>query len=325
MKVYKEKTEFEYLGDTSVLDGVSALVTLSSGMRHLDFPTGIFSLIRGENIYGLTRDHNDTYWYASRKPSVIKRFRFLNGELEGLEQVVDLRERMHGAGFGLHAIDFIDNELYIMDTYNNRCLIGSWDKDLEELRILRIIYPRGMHKSIGSYIKNGYHGHFNTVYRVGQYVYMLAHNNTLTTGNPSELYLFNRYTMKLAAIVPNVGIAAHDLVVDISGEMYVCDSGGHEVKKFDGKKFNTVWQDGRNKSFVRGLAMNDDINIIGGSFREDTATGGEKNWVNGLLFVTDKEWNTLCTIKLHGSGQVHQVKFTGLDYSYSNTWRKHGY
>jgi hypothetical protein len=328
MKAYKEEHPYEYLGDTSVLDGVSALCTSMSGMMHLDFPTGVFSVIRGANIYGLTRDRFDSFWYAERKFNVIKKFRHINGELEGLEQVVDLRTVMcrGSANTGVHGIDFIDDDLYIMDTYNNRCLIGRMVKELKELRIMRVIYPRGAHTPVGNlYTKNGYHGHFNTIYSTGDYTYMLAHNNTTKTKVASEMYVFYRDTMKLAGIIPNIGSAAHDLVTDSSGKMYMCDSGNHAVKVFDGAKFNTVWEDDKHGSFTRGLAMNDDINIIGGSFRYDDRQEHREDVVHSLLFVTDKDFNTLCTIKLLKSGQIHQIRFTELDYGYSNTWSKHGH
>lgn len=326
MLVYKEEHNYEYLGDTSVLDGVGVLCTFSSGIMQLSFPDGVFSVVRGDNIYGLTRDKFGSFWYAERMANVIKKFEYIDGKAEGLEQVVDLRLVMSkdSSKVGLHGIDFIGDDLYIMDTYNNRCLIGRWVDSLNELRIMKVIYPRGASSLHGiAYTKNGYHGHFNTVYSTGDFTYMLAHNNTLKTKVESELYVFYRDSMYLAGIIPNIGSAAHDLVSDTSGNIYVCDSGDHSVKEFDGDKFKAVWRDSQNRSFVRGLAMNDDINIIGGSFRHDNRREHGKNIIHSLLFVTDKEFNTLCTIKLLKSGQVHQIRFTGLDYGYSNTWRKH--
>lgn len=326
MKENKRVHGYEYNGDISVLDGVGALCTFSSGMLHLDFPDGVFSLLRKLNLYGLTRDQFGSFFYSGRTASVVQRFNLVDGGLRDLEQLIDIRKFNEGKAskIGLHAIDFIGDDLYIMDTYNNRCLVARMVESLNELRVMRVIYPRGKSSFHGtSYTKNGYHGHFNTVYRSGDFTYMIAHNNTLKTNVNSELYAFNSFTMQLEGIVPNIGSAAHDMVVDTSGNMYICDSGNHSVKAFDGEKFETVWRDSECKSFVRGLAMNDDINVIGGSFRTDSKTEHMQHPLHAMLFVTDKNFNTLCTIKILNFGQVHQIRFTGLDYGYSNTWRKH--
>jgi len=250
----------------------------------------------------------------------------VDGEAIDLEQLLDIRKLNEGKAskIGLHAIDFIDDDLYIMDTYNNRCLIARMVEPLNELRIMREIYPRGKSSFQGTaYLKNAYHGHFNTVYRSGDFTYMIAHNCTLKTNVESELYIFCNDTMKLEGVISSIGSATHDLVVDASGDMYMCDSGNHSVKVFDGEKFRTVWRDTQFKSFVRGLAMNDDINVIGGSFRTDNVREHKQHPLHSMLFVTDKNFNTLCTIKVLNFGQVHQIRFTGLDYGYSNTWRKH--
>ncbi len=323
MKTYKEEIKYEYLGDTTVLNGFGALVTTSTCVLHVDFPDGVFRVIQRHPSYGLTRDKYGTFWFAQRDTSVVKKFRLIDGECEGLEQSLDLRKVIsaNASKYGIHGIDFVGDELYILDTYNNRCLIGVYAEELGEVRIIQVIYPRGMHRDVGSYDKNGYHAHFNTIYSVGDYVYMIAHNNTTKTEVPSELYMFNKDKLRLVGVVRDIGSCCHDLAVDASGDMYMCDSGNSEVKVFDGNKFNTVWNDKRHASFTRGLAMNDDINIIGGSFREDDYVG--RHIADSLLFVTDKDFETKCAIKLSDVGQVHQVRFTGLDYGYSNTWRKH--
>ncbi len=323
MKTYKEEIKYEYLGDTIVLNGFGALVTTSTCVLHVDFPDGIFRVIQRHPSYGLTRDKYGTYWFAQRDASVVKRFRLLDGGCEGLEQPLDLRRFLPAgaAKYGIHGMDFIDDELYILDTYNNRCLVGRYSDSLRELRIERVIYPRGMHKLVGEYLKNGYHGHFNAVYRNGDYLYLLAHNNTMKTERLSDLYVYYKDTLQVAGVVNGVGNSCHDIVVDASGLMYVCDSGNSGVTVFDGNKFNTVWRDNRSKTFTRGLAMNDDINIIGGSFRADDHEG--RLIADSLLFVTDKNFELKCALKLLGVGQVHQVRLTGLDYGYSNTWRKH--
>jgi hypothetical protein len=323
METCKKRIKYEVLGDTSILNGFGVLITTSSRVLYMDFPDGIFTVADKHPSYGLTRAEDGTFWFAQRDKSVIKRFRLIDGEFEGLEQTLDLRTIINSqaARYGLHAIDFIDDELYILDTYNNRCLIGLYAEELGEVRIIQVIYPRGMHSDVGSYDKNGYHAHFNTIYSTGDYVYMMAHNNTIKTKVLSELYMFDKDRMRLVGVVQDIGSSCHDLVVDATGDMHMCDSGNSEVKVFDGSKFNTVWDDKRNKSFTRGLAMNDDINIIGGSFRAD---GLGYKVIDSLLFITDKNFIDKCVIKVCGIGQVHQIRFTELDYGYSNTWRKHG-
>jgi hypothetical protein len=262
--------------------------------------------------------HGD-YWYIDRGASHLYKFTLTGNKVKHHKGILNFSEKP-GINSGMHQIDFIDDELYIMDTYNNRCLICSPLHGYIE--IVREIYPEGKHKVIRKWEKNSRHMHFNSVYRVGDYVYLLAHNMTVRTGISSKLYMFDRHTMKLVSIIGDAGGSAHNMVVDATGTMYICDSDHKALLTYDGVGFKKVWVDRPNKTFTRGLAVDDDIIVVGGSKRGGGTVNLHNEFQYGYLFVLDKDYKLLCTIKMKESGQIHEVRMTGLDYGYSNTWRK---
>jgi hypothetical protein len=326
MKLYKEARQYKSLGDLDALQGVSALVTTSKGILHLDGDE-LNSIERDHSFFGLTRDKHGTYWCTQNKSSILYRFRLIDGEFEGWETMADLRPGSNFSHRGIHQIDFIDDELFVLDTYNNRCLIlmpmpsSLEDDSINEIKVVRVIYPRGRHVPVASYTKNGIHGHFNSIYAIGDRVYILAHNNTAKTSRQSQVYVFEKHTMRLQHKILKVGSSVHNLVVDTSTTMYMCDSDHSAVVALSDEATRVLWEDTVHRTFVRGMAVNDDVMLVGGSFRNQ-----HKENSDGYLFLIDKSnFKTLCTIKMEEAGQIHDIRFTGLDYGYSNTWRRHGY
>jgi len=307
MKVLNKSYDFKYDGDISVVRDSNLLVGCSQGILLFGDDMDLWYLATTQT-YGITRDASGRYWCARTDNSQIRTFNIVDNKIKDIECVLPTGDMVSGEKKGLHQIDFIDNELHVMDTYNNRVIIYN-----DELKVTRIMYPNGFAKN--AYPKNPLHKHFNSIYDYDNSIYLIAHNNSVSTKKPSEIFVYDKPMTNVMSIIPETGFAAHNIIVDKAGVMHVCDSMNHRLISISEGNTDVLFTDKTHKSFTRGLAMNDDIIVMGGSKR------GKKNTtVNALLFFLDKkDYSLLCTIVLYRVGQIHEVRFTGLDYGYSNT------
>jgi hypothetical protein len=275
-------------------------------------------------MFGMSYCPDGDLWVVQNKGHHLHRTRIDGDEMSGLDYVADFRCVDTFFRRGFHQIDFIDEELFLCDTYNNRILVA---KNIDnELKIHRVVYPMGRHKISTNMRGHVYYRHFNSVYRHGDIIYLAAHNDTGNTDRNSQIHLLERYTLNTVGVLDDVGKAIHNIVVDFTGKMYVCDSLAHTLVVYDGVGVVEVWKDEEFKTFLRGLAINDDFTVIGGSIRVDTHKEYEHSHndkVPGYVFILDKKKKkVLCTYKFENCGQIHDIRLRGLDYGLSNTWRK---
>jgi len=296
------------------------LIGTSTGLLYCS-GSAMYRLTTEEFVYGITRRKDNEWWLAQRGGNFINRIMFDDDMTPtDFELVADLRMAGVAEHSGFHQIDFINDELYICDTYNNRILCGMYTTDY--LIIMKVIYPVGWHNLTDSRSRNPKYKHFNSVYRydVGKTHYVIAHNETHKTKERSQLFLFDDH-WKLKAIISDLGSCAHNIVVDFNQRMYSCDSTDSSLLAFDGEKMSSIFKDTRFDTFTRGLAVNDDTIVMGGSQRG----GGKNATADGYLFILDSKTSVLKgTMCIPAVGQIFEVRFTGLDYGLSNTWRKHG-
>lgn len=306
-------------GDQDVVSKLRMLIGTSGGLIYFNGYQP-HRITNREYLYGITRRTESEWWLANRNGSFIYKIEFTDKMTPvSFDLIADLRMAGVAEHMGFHQIDFINDELAICDTYNNRVLCGLCDT--KKLLITKMIYPVGYHNLTDSRSRNPRYKHFNSVYRVGDYIYMIAHNETSKTSVRSQLFMFDK-GWNLRHIVEDVGGCAHNIAVDFNQRMYMCNSVGHSLVTYDGVGVTPVFSDTRFKSFTRGLAINDDVVVMGGSLRGGAVVNHKKD---GLLFVLDANTHVLlATLKLEGAGQIYEVRFTGLDYGLSNTWRKHG-
>lgn len=322
MNLTSQERKYEHSGDYSVLEGKEILIGCSQGLwvlRDGKLYSRIHPVAQANSIYGISRDMHGDYWYIDRGASNLYKFTLKEGLVLHHKRMLNFSKKS-GLKEGMHQIDFIDDELYIMDTYNNRCLICAPLHG--HIEVIRTVYPEGEYDVVRRYTDNDVYKHFNSVYRVGDYVYMLAHNRTVSTRIPSKLYAFDKHTTRLVSIIGDAGGSAHNMVVDASGVMHICDSDNKALLIYDGVGFAKMWVDRDNATFTRGLAIDDDIIVVGGSKRGGGALRLSNEMQYGYLFVLNKDYECMLTIKMKECGQVHEVRMTGLDYGYSNTWRK---
>ncbi len=312
------KRPFKVSGDLDCIKDHRIYIGCSKGVWMVENGT-VYSLSESRSVYGITFDDAGNLWAAQRKGNHMHRSRITEEGMSGFDYVMDLRCLDTFWRKGIHQIDFVDDDLFVCDTYNNRILVVQVF-DGGRIGVHRVLYPMGRHRPSHDLLGDENYKHFNSVYRHGDILYLMAHNDTIKTKKPSEIYLLDRYTLKTVGILENIGVSTHNIVVDFTGKMYICDSGNHVLIVYDGIGVVEVWKDDVHETFLRGLAINDDVTVIGGSVRTPDASNDD---VDGFLFVLDKKkQNLLCTLEIEGCGQIHEVRMAGLDYGLSNTWRK---
>jgi hypothetical protein len=315
MKMETAQPKFVYDGNLNVIDDLGILIGCSKGVWQLYGPRHeLHRMTSPTSVYGITRDASGAYWAACRDVSKIFTFDLAGTKVVNLKCMFHLQEmNMGGSKKGLHQIDIIGGELYIMDTYNNRCVVCGVEDAPSS--VIYIVYPVGYAKQ--HYPKNPKHRHFNSVYGHGDNLYLLAHNNTLKSGKFSDIYVYGKDVRSHYKIIEGIGRAAHNIIIDEAGSLYTCDSGEHSLLRYDGDFVTTLFRDSHFKTFTRGLAMNQDIVVIGGSRR-----GNNNKEQNGYLFFLDrKDYSLLCTVTLIKCGQIHEVRLTGYDLGYSDMER----
>lgn len=304
-------------GDQALLRDVKMFITTSTGIVYFDgyMP---YKFTTSEFIYGATRKNDREWYFANRKGNFIYRILFNKGMTPiSLDIVADLRMPGVAEHSGFHQIDFFGEELIVADTFNNRLLCGLVVDN--NYRVLKMIYPVGYYNHTVSRMHIPIYKHFNSVYKVGDYIYVVAHNETAKTGNKSQLFVFDTSWTLLHAI-NDIGGTAHNVAVDFHNHMYICDSLSNSLVLVNEGTLSPVFTDTKYKSFTRGLAINDDIIVVGGSIRI-----GTRKEESALLFVLDAhDYTLLTTISLPYVGQIYEIRLLGLDYGLSNTWRRHG-
>ncbi|HEX3905123.1 MAG TPA: hypothetical protein VH853_19975 [Polyangia bacterium] len=210
-------------------------------------PEGIKQLLPGK-FYGLTKYRGQ--WYAFEK----QRWhgRIVRFTLDGGWEVV-----MWGLSRGAHQIDILDDRLAVVDTYENRVLLfddparlrNAWWRSCSPA----ICYPDGgLRRGRKSH---NYH-HFNSIFATENRVYLLAHNETLKTNRPSEVWLLDR-SLAVVAALPVDASNAHNVYIENESLMY-CASMEGALRRDGVDMFKT-------DCFTRGLSVSADMIVVGGS------------------------------------------------------------
>jgi hypothetical protein len=183
---------------------------------------------------------------------------------------------------GCHQIDFIDEKLFITDTYNNRIYsIGSESEHIA-------YYPRG---KLRHGRKSENYAHMNSIFfHNGQY-YVYCHNETTKTGRKSEI-MVSRDLKKIDKMIPLKDENGHNIAI-VNDRIYHCDSMNGTLSVNNKPVFHT-------DSFTRGLSISTDSILLGGS---DFAKREDRDKSGGSLFFLDTEYNLITSAKLPGMVQ----------------------
>ena len=274
-------------------NSIEALICCGGGLFHL--ADGSVRRVHKGIFYGLTRHRGFYYLFErpNRKRGQLWRFRW-DGECP-----IDRRVIYDKLSGGVHQVDFIGDDLYVIDSYRNAILVLG----LHGRRKHRY-FPRGR-LSDGRQSPN--YVHFNSIFAADDRIYLLAHNECVKTGKQSDVLVFDR-KMREIDVLHNRGRCSHNVL--IHGDLFLsCDS-------MEGTLTNHGQPVLELGQYTRGLAMNDDVILVGGSVYSER---GERLSKDSYVYIIDRNFNLLDTIEIIGGGQTHEIRLLGTDCGLSNT------
>lgn len=258
------------------------LVGTSSGL--LLFEQGRFLRFCGGKVYGITLEGPSSCVLFQRLPDSF-------GRLVRLDLSSGRTKTL--AGFlstGIHQIDWVDGRLAATDTYRNAVRLYT-----PRGRLVESHYPDGR---LEDGRRSANYRHFNSVFRDGPDIYLVAHNETQKTGRRSRIYRLDT-GWSVREILPTESRSAHN-VVRLDGELWHCSSLDGTLLRGD----RVVFRDER--YFTRGLAVNRERILLGGS---EFAEREKRSASSGVVMVLDREGREIHRYRLVGCGDVFEIRF----------------
>ncbi|MBQ1026185.1 hypothetical protein [Micromonospora sp. C95] len=206
----------------------------------------------------------------------------------------------------VHQIDFIDDDLAVVDTLRNRILVYP---DIDSLSSRhcsvnrRIIAPAATGRK-GRL--SPHYRHFNSIYRHGGKIYVVAHNHSIVTGKESEIWVFDS-AWRLLGILKTGGNCCHNVVSHEEG--LITNHSLEQTVLLDGREVARV------KGFNRGIAYDGEYILIGGSvFAKEYA---QRDNDDGYIEVFDRRFEPVGRIVLPRCS-MRDVRFLNNDRGLSN-------
>ena len=270
------------------------LLGTKTGLLYFDGQK-LWQLFEGR-VYGITR--YEERWYTTwnhqitlgNKPlgsmASVLSFRFQDG------MITDLRVEVAPLDEELHQIDAWDDHLYITDTANNRILEYKIGK--KSLQYIASHYPNGRIEDGRS---SSNYSHINSVFRCGEYIYVMYHNLTKKTDRYSQVALLNR-DWSVIDIVDTEANSAHNVFFH-DQKIIFCDSMNGRLMKGD-KVLVDV------DTYMRGLAASPEFWLLGGS---DHAKREERGFTDGSVYqYSPKMDEVISTMRIPNCGSLYEVR-----------------
>jgi hypothetical protein len=254
------------------------IFTTSSGVFLYDSGRIIW-LIKGF-CFGICRSERNLYYATQEVHHDDKLHRYRISRLFEFElrdnRAYNLRLLRTGLHHGAHQIAYRDNSIFYTDGVRNKVVIfkatdsGLWG----------YAHADTIEYDSDSDIKGQ---HLNSIWFDNDYLYLIAHNNSVTTGRPSSLYRITLSGRLCSACYLN-GRCAHDIIVN-GGNLFFCDSEGGTVRSHDGIVFFSP-----DNTFTRGLYIGDSFNVVGGSERVHRSM---REKTHAHLYITDRDFSII--------------------------------
>ncbi len=261
------------------------LIELDSGVKKIiNDKYGLF--------YGITWDKHFIYvavrWYPSLIPtSRIERPRLLvfdyNFKLQNCQSFeID-------AG-GLHQITYFDSKLYCSCSRDDSFIV-------KENNEWHIWYP-------SNYIEhhNKDTHHFNSIWFNEGKLFVVGHNN-----GPSDVWEFSYPDLTIKNKF-RIGTHIHNVWKE-NDVLTVCNSGRGRIETVENQ---VICETG---GFPRGVAIGDDINLVGVS---DIANRSNRWLTNGKVNIYSKDWRILDSLDLGKCGQVLEIRLLANDWAHNS-------
>lgn len=282
---------YKHIKKINVDIGRVLIIATKNGLYILE-NNHLYKILNGE-YYGITLYGNNTYIFEKINNK---------GRIIAFKKSICVKQKyeifIDDISPGCHQIDFIDNYLFITDTYNNRLLKYNLDGDK-----INEYYPLG--KLSNSRESHNY-SHINSIYGFRESIYILCHNESKKTGKKSEIIKLNN-KMKVIKKIKIDALSAHNCVI-YDDKILVCDSLNKRLiyDNIEVLKCNL---------FTRGLSVFNDLIFVGGS---EYANRDKREFAKGAIFVLDNNFNLIDKVKM--PAMVQEIRGTNHeDYSFSNT------
>jgi len=183
-----------------------------------------------------------------------------------------------GLDNGCHQMDFIDDRLHLLDTYNQRVL--RFPRKGGAPDIMRPIAGGENREWTRGYV------HINSLIAVGKDILLLLHNGADRTGRPSEIARFDR-DWRLIDRSPLDGLGCHGFAILEDGAILSCGSLAGELVSTGGLRVKVC------DMMTRGLSVDDRQIVVGGSaFAERSA----RDEVDGKVFFLDRDYRRFAEV-----------------------------
>jgi hypothetical protein len=239
--------------------------------------------IANGSFFGITVNNNDIYCFQScgRLRATENRGRIVKFSVQH-ERIETVDVLLRGLDDGCHQIDFIGEDLFIVDCYNGEILEAQ-----RATRITSTLRPLGKlarQDAMSRYHINSLTGHPDGT------IWLLLHNNH---HDASEIAVMSRTGALLRRVTLNA-CAAHNIVLTGDDlEYLICDSARGKVVSGSG----IVVADGM--MMTRGLALDDAICVIGESA---IAPRERRRYASGKIhFFERRNWKLISTLALPGA------------------------
>jgi len=239
-------------------------------------------IVKG-SFFGITVKNNDIYCFQAcgRLRATDNRGRIIRLSVRH-ERIETVDVLLRGLDDGCHQIDFIGEDLLIVDCYNGEILEAQ-----QATRITSTLRPLGKlprQEAMSRYHINSLTGHPDGT------IWVLLHNNH---HNASEIAVMSRTGTLLRRVSVNA-CAAHNIVLTGDNlEYLMCDSARGKVITGSG----SVVADGM--MLARGIALDDAICVIGDSA---IAARDRRRFASGKIhFFQRSNWSLMSTLALPGA------------------------
>lgn len=290
----------EFLTDEKRVNIKFLIATQSQGL--LLYDNGLITkLFQEKGFYGITKF--DDYFYAFYKTGMhgnIISFKITNNKAN------EIKTRIQGLSRGIHQIDFINNDLYLTNTYDNSILVYNNLHNREKLywkNYNQIIYPNG---KLNNGRNSSNYNHFNSLFKFKNHLYLIAHNETKKTKKLSEIYTIDSLNNKIKSQID--GSNCHNIYIDNKTQIY-CKSleGILSINNEDKIQHKNI--------FTRGLSITNKYIILGGS--DIQANRDKRGDTNGYIFIYDSKLNLIQTVIIKNT-QIQEIKMVNKEKTFSN-------
>jgi len=291
-KITPINTSFTEYSTKGNVTNISFLIgTQSQGL--LLYNNGeIIVLFKETGFYGITK-LSDTF-YAFHKTGMhgnIISFRIEKNK------AIDINTVIKGLSRGIHQIDFIGQDLYVTNTYDNSILIYSnlvSKHNLHWKDYNKIIYPNG---KLQNGRESSNYNHFNSLFKHKNKIFLIAHNETKKTNKSSEIFSLNSFTLKTLDRQKIDGSNCHNIYIDNENKMF-CKSheGTLNINEKDVISHKNI--------FTRGLSVSDKYIILGGSDIQPNRL--KRKETNGYIYIYDSQLSLKQTILIRNT-QIQEI------------------